>query len=148
TLLLALPELLRWENMVLILPSIVYNTIIFPMWHRNPYRLEAWSARMLYGWAHVFAIWDIRRRQQAGWQPPGPAGAQRGGTGRVWIGVAAWGGAPAVVWVVAAFWRMLNADPADFALVLASGLLYAMIVGRVLIQPRSEHPAPRTAAKP
>jgi cellulose synthase (UDP-forming) len=139
TLLLAMPDLLRLENMVLLLPSIIYNTIIFPMWHRCPYRLEAWTIRMLYGWAHVFAIWDILRGRQAGWQPTGSATARRGDTRRVWIGVAAWSGGTAVVWTAAAFWRMATGYPPDFALVLASGLFYTMIVGRGLIQPRSGH---------
>jgi cellulose synthase (UDP-forming) len=29
-------------------------------------------------------------------------------------------------------------NPPDFALVLASGLFYALIVGRILVQPRKE----------
>jgi cellulose synthase (UDP-forming) len=122
--------------MALVVPSLIYTTVIFPLWHRAPYRLEAWAARMMYGWAHVFAIWDLVRGRQLGWQPTGSSGAKKNRTRRFWIGVVVWGGGTALVWVGAAVWRMLTMSPPDFALVLASGLFYALIVGRILVQPR------------
>lgn len=137
-LLLAEPDMLRLHNMALVLPSLVYATLIFPMWHRNPYRLEAWSARMMYGWAHLFAIWDIVRRNRMGWQPTGSSGAKKNKTRRFWIGMVGWGGGTALIWVVAALWRMLTMDAANYALVLSSGLFYALVVGRVLVQPRAK----------
>lgn len=137
-LLLALPDKLRLNNMALVVPSLIYTTVIFPLWHRAPYRLEAWAARMMYGWAHVFAIWDLMRGRQLGWQPTGSSGAKKNRTRRFWIGVVVWGGGTALVWVAAAVWRMLTMNPPDFALVLASGLFYALVVGRILVQPRKE----------
>lgn len=138
TLLLAMPELLELRNARLVLPSLIYTTIVFPWWHRSPYRLEAWACRMMYGWAHLFAIYDILRGRQLGWRPTGSAGAssRRAGDRRARVGIAVWGGGSAVVWVGAALWRMTTGDPVDFALVLSSGLFYALIVGRVLVQPR------------
>uniref|UniRef100_UPI003EBEED0B glycosyltransferase family 2 protein n=1 Tax=Streptomyces tabacisoli TaxID=3156398 RepID=UPI003EBEED0B len=137
-LLLVLPGKLLVENLHLVLPSILYATIVFPMWHRTPYRLEAWAARMMYGWAHVFAIWDILRRNRVGWRPTGSSGARSDKTRRFWIGMWVWSGGTAVLWVGAAVWRMLTMNAPDFALILSSGLFYALVVGRVLVQPRAE----------
>jgi len=138
TLLVAMPEKLRVEHMIMILPSLIYNALIFPMWHRCEYRLEAWAVRMMYGWAHVFAIWDILRGRQMGWQPTGSSGAKKNKTRRFWIGVIVWSGGTALLWVGLAIWRILTLYPPDFALVFASGLFYAAIVVRILVQPRKE----------
>jgi len=139
TLLLAIPETLRLENMTLIIPSLIYTTLIFPMWHKCPYRLEAWATRMMYGWAHTFAIWDSLRRRQLAWQPTGSSAKSNSDEARrFWIGLTVWGGATALAWVGAALWRMTTMYPPDYALVLSSGLFYATIVGRILVQPRKE----------
>jgi cellulose synthase (UDP-forming) len=139
TLLVAMPWALHLENMKLIIPGLVYATLIFPMWHRCPYRLEAWAARMMSGWAHTFAIWDSLRRGQVEWQPTGSSAKKNNHRARrFWIGITVWGGATAAVWVGAAFWRMATMDPRDYALALSSGLFYAAIVGRILLQPRKE----------
>ena len=135
-LLLAMPWTLRLENMTLILPSVIYAALIFPLWHRSPYRLEAWAIRMMYGWAHAFAIWDSLRRRRQEWRPTGSFAARnRDKTWRFWLGITLWGGATALVWVGAALWRMMTGDASDYALVLSAGLFYAATVGRVLVQP-------------
>jgi cellulose synthase (UDP-forming) len=138
-LLLATPQVLRLENLRLLAPSLVYTALVFPMWHRCPYRLEAWAARLSYGWAHAFAVFDSLRRRRMAWQPTGSS-ARRGDdkTRRFRVGVAVWGGATALVWVGAAMWRMSTMYPPDFALVLSAGLFYAVVVGRVLVQPQEE----------
>jgi cellulose synthase (UDP-forming) len=141
-LLLAMPETLRLENMRLIIPSLIYVALIFPMWHRCPYRLEAWAARMMYSWAHTFAIWDSLRRRQMAWRPTGSSAAKYSDTARrFWIGITVWGGSTALAWVGAAFWRMVTMYPPDYVLVLSSGLFYSVIVGRILVQPRKEEGA-------
>ena len=135
-LLLAMPWTLRLENMTLILPSVIYAALIFPLWHRAPYRLEAWAIRMMYGWAHAFAIWDSLRRRRQEWRPTGSSAARtRDKTWRFWLGITLWGGATALIWVGAALWRMMTGDATDYALVLSAGLFYAATVGRVLVQP-------------
>jgi len=138
TLLVAMPELLELRNARLVLPSLVYTTVVFPWWHRSPYRLEAWACRMMYGWAHTFAIWDLLRGRRLGWRPTGSATAasRRTGDRRPRLGIVLWGGGTALLWVGAALWRMVTGDPVDCALVLSSGLFYALVVGRVLVQPR------------
>ncbi|TDU01698.1 cellulose synthase (UDP-forming) [Streptomyces sp. 846.5] len=136
TLLVRYPDQLQATNMWMVLPSVLYLTVVYPLWHRNPYRLEAWATRVMYGWAHVFAIWDVVRRRPMGWQPSGSSGARKNKTRRFWGGVWFWSAPTAVLWPVLAVWRMTGAHPADYALMLASGLFYAVAVGRVLIQPK------------
>jgi cellulose synthase (UDP-forming) len=135
-LLVAMPEKLKVEYLLLVLPSVIYTVLIFPWWHRCAYRLEAWSVRLMYGWAHFFAIWDILRGRRQSWRPTGSAAAGRSTNRRFWVGVWVWNGGTALVWVSAAAWRTFTLYPPDFSLVLASGLFYAAIVGRVLIPPR------------
>jgi cellulose synthase (UDP-forming) len=53
----------------------------------------------------------------------------------MWI----WSGGTAVVWVGAAVYRLFTGYPPDFALVLSSGLFYALVVARALIQPKEHH---------
>lgn len=130
------PEMLNVSSIWLVLPSLVYSFVIFPLWHRAPYRLEAWSARMMYGWAHVFVIWDLLRGREMGWQPTGSNGAKTNRTRRFWLGMTIWGGGTALLWVVLAMYRMLTMYAPDCILVLTAGLFYAATVVRVLVQPR------------
>ncbi|OON74208.1 glycosyltransferase family 2 protein [Streptomyces tsukubensis] len=134
------PDLLRAEAGLLVLPSLAYVTLVLPLWHRAPYRLEAWAVRMMYGWSHVFAVWDVLRGREMGWKPTGSDGAKKNGMRRYWIGMIGWTGGTAVAWVGVAAWRTLTQYPPDFALMLSAGLFYALVVARVLVQPRT----PRT----
>lgn len=137
SLLVLRPDLLRAEQMLWLLPSILYVTLVLPLWHRNPYRLEAWAVRAMYGWAHVFAIWDRLRGREIGWKPTGSKSARATkSTRRFWIGMIAWSGPSAALWIVLAVYRMLTMYPPDYALVLSAGLFYAAVIGRVLVQPR------------
>ncbi|MFF8843838.1 glycosyltransferase family 2 protein [Streptomyces sp. NPDC015127] len=131
-LLVAMPEKIKAEYMLLVLPSVVYATLVLPWWHKCPYRLDAWAVRVMYGWAHVFAICDMVRGRHLSWKPTGSATARRNGLRRFWTGLWVWSGGTAVIWVSAALWRTLTMDPLDFALLLFSGLFYAVIVGRIL----------------
>jgi cellulose synthase (UDP-forming) len=130
------PELLRIEYTLWVLPAIIYSTLIFPIWHRAPYRLEAWSIRIMYGWAHVFALTDFLRGRQMGWKPTGSGGAKTNKTRRFWIGVIGWSFLAAAIWSAAAFYRTLTMYPPDFAMLLSAGLFDLVVVGRILVQPR------------
>jgi cellulose synthase (UDP-forming) len=135
-LLLAMPDKLKFAYTIPVLPSIIYATLIFPCWHKSPYRLEVWAVRMMYGWAHVFAIWDTLRHRRMSWRPTGSATVKKNGSRRFWTGVWVWSGSTTLIWVGTALWRMLTMHLADFALILFSGLFYGVIVGRIIVQPR------------
>ena len=84
--LLFVPGTLLLRNLIFIAPVLFYAGVIYPMWHRAPYRLEAWSVRVISGWAHVFALSDIAPRAAARLaavrQRRGPAGRQAALLGR------------------------------------------------------------------
>ncbi len=42
-----------------------------PLWHEAVYGIEAWSARNVYGWAHLFAIYDCITKNTMHWNPSG-----------------------------------------------------------------------------
>ncbi|WP_460366340.1 glycosyltransferase family 2 protein, partial [Actinocorallia lasiicapitis] len=130
------PDLLNLNAVVWLVPSIIYATLIFPAWHRAPFRLEAWAVGMMQGWAHVFAIWDMVRGREMGWAPTGSKGAKKSKIRRVWIAYAGWTGLLSLIWVALAAWRMTDLYPPDVAIALSSGLFYALVIGRVLVQPR------------
>ena len=136
-----IPGQIKVANLVWVLPSVIYSSVVFPMWHHCPYRLEAWACRMIYGWAHLFAIWDILRGKPMGWQATGSQAAARDRTRRLRWGLYVWGGGSAAAWVGLAFWRLATMHPANFALLFGSGLFYAAVVTRCLIQPRTTRKA-------
>jgi cellulose synthase (UDP-forming) len=128
---------MRVDNLVWVLPGLVYAGLLFPLWHRVPYRLEAYACRMTYGWAHVFTIWDVLRKQRMGWQPTGSSSTKQGRNRRFWYGMIGWTSVSAAAWVGIALWRMQQSDyPLNFALFLAGGLFYAATAARVFAPPK------------
>jgi cellulose synthase (UDP-forming) len=136
-LLLFLPQDMRFNNLAFVLPSLFYAGVIFPMWHRCPYRLEAWACRMIYGWAHVFTIYDVLRNNRMGWQPSGSSSKKQGRSRRFWIGMIGWTGGTAAIWLGLSFWRMMTMNPTDFLVLFVSALFYAVTAARVLVPPRA-----------
>jgi len=128
--LILIPERVRLINYIFIAPSIIYNLVVFPAWHRGRFGPEALMAKLLYGWAHCFALWDICRRKRMGWQTTG-GGKRKAGTRRVWIGVTFWNGGTGLAWVTLAVWRMTYYGAA-FVPLLATGVLAFFITGMAL----------------
>jgi cellulose synthase (UDP-forming) len=122
-------------NYVFILPSIIYNVAVFPAWHHCRFGPSALMAKLLYGWAHVFALWDILRGKQLGWQPTGGA-KRKSKTWRIWTGIAVWNGTTSVVWVLFALWR-LTVSGLSFVVLLATGLLTLAITTMALLSRRN-----------
>ena len=136
-LLIGLPGQVRIANYLLILPSTIYNLVVFPLWHRCRYGPSALVARYLYGWAHLFAIWDIVRRRPIGWVPTGSGGA-RTKTARMWRALTIWGTFTSAAWVGTSLYRMVTYSSVNFVFLLLTGLLYSTIVGLALWSRRSE----------
>jgi cellulose synthase (UDP-forming) len=120
-----LPERVRLINYIFILPSVIYNLVVFPAWHRCRFGPTALMTKLLYGWAHLFSLWDICRRKQMAWQATG-SGKRKAGTRRIWIGVTVWNGGTGLAWVALAAWRMTRFGTA-FVPLLAAGLLACAI---------------------
>jgi cellulose synthase (UDP-forming) len=130
TLIMLLPDQVHLRNYFWIAPSMIYNFLIFPLWNRARFGPEAYMARTLYGWAHVFAVWDIVRNKRMGWEPTGGSGKKN--TDRIWKAVALWGGATSAVWIGTAIARMVQFDALSFVFLLFSGLVYASLVTMAL----------------
>lgn len=128
--LIAIPEMVRLTNYLFIAPSMIYNFVVFPSWHRGRFGLEAFMTKLLYGWAHAFTLWDICRNKRMGWQTTGE-GRRKSGTRRIWIGLTVWNGGTGLVWVTLAVWRMTVFGLA-FIPLLATGLLACTITGMAL----------------
>ncbi len=130
------PSVLQFKNIIFILPILIYGGIIYPLWHRSPYRLEAWSVRVIAGWAHLFAFWDLSIGHRRGWQPSGAAATKQDGRRRFWLAVLLWSGGSTAAWVCLAFWRLLSMDPYNMVMIFVLGLFEFIVVSRILIQPR------------
>ncbi len=131
TMLVFMPGHVRLINYVSIAPSIIYNIVVFPAWHRCRFGLTAFMAKFLYGWAHLVCLFDISRGKRMGWQATG-AGKRKAGTRRVWIGIVAWNIPTCGVWVLLAVWRMLHYGFANFAFILATGVFASVITGMAI----------------
>ena len=127
----ALPEQVHVRNYLWIIPSMVYNLVIFPLWNRGRFGPESLMAKTLYGWSHLFATWDALRKRTAGWQPTGGHVGSRG-TDRVWRAIALWGGTTSAVWVGSCAVRMTQYGVVAFSFLLFSGLVYAGVVAMCL----------------
>ncbi len=130
-LLLAMPGHVKAVNYLFIAPSLVYNMLIFPLWHRCRYGPTAYMARLLYGWAHLFALAAMARRKPMGWKP---TGAQSPGTRnrRLWAGVYGWSGGTTAVWISVAGYRAVTEGP-RFLPMLALGLLTGWVVALAIV---------------
>jgi len=135
--LLFIPSDLQLRNLIFIAPVLFYAGVIYPTWHRAPYRLEAWSVRVISGWAHLFAFWDMLRGRLRGWQPSGSGSRGQDGRKRLWIGLVGWSALSAVLWAALALWRMMTMNPYNFFLIFVLGVFQLVVVGRILIQPRA-----------
>lgn len=136
SLLMFAPGFLLFKNIIFVAPVLFYAGVIFPMWHRAPYRLESWAVRMLSGWAHLFALWDMTRGRLRGWQPSGSGSKKQDGRRRLWIGLIGWSFGSSAIWALLAIWRMMTLNAFDFFLTFALGVFQLAVVGRILIQPK------------
>lgn len=141
-LLAAFPQQVRLVNYAWIVPSLVYNSVVFPVWHRCRYGLDALAVKLVYGWAHTFALLDILRDKRMGWNATGSkksAGSRRIKYARWLIG--GWGYVTGLFWVLAAVYYMVAWSWLNFLPNLLTGLIYCAIVTRA-ISP-TEDPKPR-----
>jgi cellulose synthase (UDP-forming) len=149
-LLLLLPGLIALENYLLIVPSVLYTLVILPLWHKHPYWFGAFAAKMTYGWAHLFAIWDMLRGKPKGWSPTNAVEVKtatskktrstKEALGRSYqFGIVVWGGGTALLWItLSLMYCIFPPVPEhhwwDYAPMLALGLIYGVTVA-LAIQP-------------
>ena len=121
-----LPGHVRAANYLWILPSIAYGVVVFPLWNRGRYGVTSAMAKMLYAWAHVFAIWDMLVARPMEWQTTGSRSG-KSHTRRIWVAMSLWVGATATLWIGLAVVRMAEVSVIDFAFLFGAGLVYAAL---------------------
>jgi cellulose synthase (UDP-forming) len=77
------------------------------------------------------------------WQATGGNDAKQDRTRRLRYGLYTWGAGTAALWVTTAFWRFATMSTTNFALLLGTGLFYAAVVGRCVVQPHTSATRPR-----
>ena len=134
-LLIGFPQLITIGNYLLVLPSVIYNMVIFPAWHRCRFGVEAWTTKIISGWAHGWAILDTLRRRRLGWVPTGGVGTGRRAS-RLWVGLAGWTLPMVVMWVLLAAERMAESRPIDFLPMFLMGAFYlSLTLQSLLVDP-------------
>jgi cellulose synthase/poly-beta-1,6-N-acetylglucosamine synthase-like glycosyltransferase len=127
--LLFLPGQIRLRNFLVLLPAMLTGFVLYPLWHRVSYGPSVWPLGIARGWAHVFAIWDGARGKTMGWHPTRTPGSS---LRRFRIGVTAWSGGMAVLWLGLAVWRTAAMGTSQMAVLLAVGLVNLAAVARVV----------------
>ncbi|MEV6523798.1 glycosyltransferase family 2 protein [Longispora sp. NPDC051575] len=131
-LLAVFPSQIAVLNYVLIIPSIIYNLAVVPLWHRTPYGVDVFTVKLIYGWAHMFAVWDILRGRPMGWQPTGGT-AKKDRTRRLWHGLRFWTTGLSLAWVGLAGARMFTGPPLDYVPMFLSGMFALLIALQSLL---------------
>jgi cellulose synthase (UDP-forming) len=125
-----LPGQVQPRNFVILIPAVLCGLVLYPLWHQAAYGPAVWALGIARGWAHVFAIWDGARGKTMGWHPSRTPGSA---LGRFRLWVTCWSGGLAVLWTVLALWRTASGNSPDAAILLAFGLLYLAMAGRVIV---------------
>ena len=131
TILALVPQMLQFKSMIYTMPMLLYGAVIIPLWHRAPFRLEAWATQRVAGWAHFFTYWDAIRGTRIRWTPSG--GGKQDGARRFWISFTVWTFGSSVLWVGLAFYRMITMNPVNFIVLFGLGLFELLITIRVLL---------------
>lgn len=136
TMLIFMPDRVRLINYVSIAPSIAYNLVVFPAWHRCRFGPTAFMAKFLYGWAHMACLFDICRGKRMGWQATG-SGKRKAGTRRVWIAMAVFNVPTCAAWVLLALWRMMQYGVGNFIVILGTGVFASLITAMAILSRRN-----------
>lgn len=131
----AIPEQIVLANYALILPSFIYMHVIFPLWHKSRYGIEAAAIRNAYGWAHLAAILDKVRDSAMEWQATGASSRVKDRKYHSFRrGVVVLNLLPALLWVGGASRGVAtSAAPVDFLPILLLGIYYLFVVLKVVL---------------
>jgi cellulose synthase (UDP-forming) len=133
-LLVVFPEEVLLRNYSWIVPSLLYNMVVFPLWHNCKYGLDAFAVKLVYGWAHAFAIVDILRARRMGWSATGSKAKSEDFRVRNarWL-MGGWGFITGAPWIGGSVYYMLTWDNwLDFLPNLFTGLVYIAVILRAI----------------
>ena len=128
TLLAFLPGEIQLRNAILLIPSVIVGSVLYPLWHNSRWTWAVWPVAIAVGWAQTLGLWDYARGKVMTWQPTiGPVDAPR----RFRKCVVGWNGTLALAWLGLAAWRIAETGSPRFLAVAAFGVLNAVVVGRI-----------------
>ena len=132
-LVLVVPEQAKLVNYVPLIPMFTYALVVFPLWHRSRYGSETTSVKVVYGWAHLFAVIDSLFDRGMEWHPTS-ARPKKSNHYRAFVwGIIGYSLAVGLIWTAAAAWRMSTWNPLDFLPVFLTGAAYVFTVGRIAL---------------
>jgi cellulose synthase (UDP-forming) len=130
-LLVMLPGQISILNYVFILPAFVFTQIIYPIWHKSTYGIEAWATRQVYGWAHAFAIWDKITNKHMAWVPTGAKIRKDSRYTTYRFMQIVFNLIPAALWTGLALYYMLNGSLLEYLPIFISGVYFLIISSKV-----------------
>lgn len=131
--LLFFPSQIKLFNYILIIPSIVYIHFFFPLWHRAQYGIETASVKVIYGWAHLFAVVDRLIQKPMEWHPTGAVHKKDTRYATFRIAVIVGNLLPALTWCIIAYYYMYTIDSLDFLPIYLIGIYYFFSVLKVVL---------------
>jgi cellulose synthase (UDP-forming) len=130
-LLVLMPSEIRFANYFLVLPAFIFTQIIYPLWHKSVYGIEAWATRNVYGWAYLFAIIDHIIDKPMGWQPTGTKIKKDRKYIHFRIMQFLFNFIPAIIWVGFSMYHLAMSKSPEYIPILISGLYYLAVVLKV-----------------
>jgi len=145
-LLIFLHEKIVIMNYLLVLPAFIFSQIIYPLWHKSLYGVEAWATKTVYSWAHLFAITDHIIGRPMGWQSTGSKTRKNYRYTMFRLFQALFNFVPGVLWVVLAASHLISTDNIGYAPMLVSGIYYLLIAAKITFH--YERSMPQVKLKP
>ncbi|HSX32388.1 MAG TPA: glycosyltransferase [Candidatus Saccharimonadales bacterium] len=132
-LLTLLPQHISVINYLLIFPAFIFTQLIYPLWHNATYGVEAWSTRLVYSWAHLFAISDAVTNKPMGWQPTGTKAVKDLRYTAFRCLQILFNFIPGLLWTGLAAYDMVTIDYFNYLPIFVSGLYYLLICAKVTL---------------
>jgi len=121
-----LPGDIRTAFAMLLIPLLVAGLVFWPLWRGARVYPRSWPMSLACGWAQALVMWDFARGQLSS---RSPAGAVR----RIRQGITVWNGGLGLAWIALAGWRFAQAGSWPSAVAIALGLVYLVLVGRLIL---------------
>ena len=121
-----LPGDIRTAFAMLLIPLLVAGLVFWPLWRGARVYPRSWPMSLACGWAQALVMWDFARGQLSS---RSPGGAVR----RIRQGITVWNGGLGLAWLALAGWRFAQADSWPSAVAIALGLVYLVLVGRLIL---------------
>jgi cellulose synthase (UDP-forming) len=126
------PEQAKIQNYIPLIPAFFYTFVVLPYWHRSRYGSETTSVKMVYGWAHFFAVMDSVVQKSMEWHPTGSKQKKSGHYDTFLFLLVVYSLGTSLLWIGRSLWLMSTWSFLNFLPVFLSGLLYFIAVARII----------------